>query len=102
MAHFARVDENNTVKEIIVIANDAILDDNGDESEALGQALIESIGLTGTWLQCSYNGTLRGRFPGSGYTYDVELDEFLPPKPVGDYVWDENQKVWESVVEPAE
>lgn len=81
MAHFARINENNSVKEIIVIANDAILDENGDESETLGQTLIESLGLAGKWLQCSYNGNIRAHFPASGYTYLEAEDIFMPPKP---------------------
>jgi len=78
MAHFARIREN-TVREIIVVANEIITDENGEEQEALGQAFIASLGMEGTWLQCSYNGSVRGVFPGFGFTYDADLDEFVGP-----------------------
>jgi len=78
MAHFARIREN-TVREIIVVDNQIITDENGDEQEALGQAFIASLGLEGTWLQCSYSGSFRGGYPGVGSTYDAELDKFVAP-----------------------
>lgn len=79
MAHFARIDSENKVQEIIVVNNDVLTDENGEESEALGQAFIASLGMLGTWLQCSYNGSNRGVFPGFGFTYDAELDQFVAP-----------------------
>lgn len=79
MAHFARIDSENKVQEIIVVNNDVVTDENGEEQEALGQAFIASLGMEGTWLQCSYNGSMRGVFPGYGFTYDADLDEFVAP-----------------------
>jgi len=79
MAHFARIDSDNKVEEVIVVNNDVLLDDEGVEQEALGQAFIASLGMQGTWLQCSYNGSMRGVFPGLGFTYDADLDEFVAP-----------------------
>ena len=80
MAHFARINSDNKVQEIIVIHNDVLTDDNGDESEAVGQAFISSLGIDGTWLQCSYNGTFRGLYPGIGYAYDSVADVFVEPE----------------------
>ena len=79
MAHFARIDSENKVQEVIVVNNDVLLDGEGVEQEALGQAFIASLGMEGTWLQCSYNGSMRGVFPGFGFTYDAELDVFVAP-----------------------
>ena len=79
MAHFARIDSDNKVQEIIVVNNDVLTDENGEESEALGQAFIASLGIEGTWLQCSYNGSMRGVFPAFGFSYDADLDEFIAP-----------------------
>ena len=79
MAHFAKIDDSNKVTEVIVVANEVLLDENGNEQEALGQNLIASLGIEGTWLQCSYNGNFRGGYPGRGFTYDPELDEFVAP-----------------------
>lgn len=77
MAHFAKI-EDNVVRQVIVVRNEDILDANGNESEAVGQAFIASIGLDGTWLQTSYNGSFRGNYA-SGCIYDPELDEFVRP-----------------------
>lgn len=79
MAHFARIDSDNKVQEIIVVNNNVVTDDNGDEQEALGQAFIASLGMEGTWLQCSYSGSIRGVFPGFGFNYDADLDVFVAP-----------------------
>jgi hypothetical protein len=79
MAHFARIDESNTVLEVHVINNADIDGGNFPESEPLGQALQASLGLQGTWLQCSYSGSFRGAYPGIGWAYDATLDQFIPP-----------------------
>ena len=78
MAHFARI-EDGIVREVIVVNNDAIGGGNFPESEPLGQSFLQSIGLAGTWKQCSYNGNFRNCYPGQGYAYDEVLDQFIPP-----------------------
>jgi hypothetical protein len=73
MAHYAFLDANNVVTEVIT---------GIDETE-----LIEGLD-TETWYgnfrgqvckRTSYNGNIRGCYAGIGYTYDAELDEFIPP-----------------------
>jgi hypothetical protein len=78
MAHFARIDDG-IVREIIVIDNADCGGGDFPESEPVGQAFIASIGLAGEWLQTSYNGNFRGCYAGIGYTYDADLDVFIPP-----------------------
>jgi hypothetical protein len=78
MAHFALV-TNGKVAKVIVIDNVNCGGGDFPESEAVGQAFIASIGLTGEWLQTSYNGNFRGAYAGIGFTYDSDLDEFVPP-----------------------
>ena len=78
MAHFARIDDG-IVCEVIVIDNANCGGDDFPESEPIGQAFIASIGLGGEWLHTSYNGNFRGTYAGIGYTYDADLDEFVPP-----------------------
>lgn len=79
MAHFARIDDNNIVEQVIVIS-DNDCPDPAPANEAAGQAFIANVlGLTGTWLQTSYNGNFRGVYAGSGYTYDPVADEFVAP-----------------------
>lgn len=78
MAHFAEVDDTNTVLRVTVVNNTDMLDDQGNESEALGAKLCHDL-MGGRWLQCSYNGKFRGAYPGPGWTYDPGADVFLPP-----------------------
>jgi hypothetical protein len=79
MAHFAEI-VDGFVTQVIVVSNDDILDAEGNESETVGQGFIASIGLGGEWLQCSYSGSFRGAYPGPGWAYDPELDEFVLPQ----------------------
>ena len=81
MAHFAKI-ENSFVQQVIVVANDDCGGGEFPESEPIGQAFIASLGLTGEWLQTSYNANFRGYYAGIGYTFDAnvgEHGEFVPP-----------------------
>lgn len=82
MAHFAEIDETNVVLTVIVINNETIDYLPFPESEPVGQEFIASIGLTGQWLQCSYNDNFRGLYPGPTYRFNPllgEYGEFIPP-----------------------
>jgi hypothetical protein len=78
MAHFAKI-ENGVVREVIVIGNGDCLDENGDESEAVGQAFIAACGIAGEWKQTSYNNNFRGKYAAIGDTYDAVNDVFVAP-----------------------
>ena len=73
MAHWAELDETNTVIRVLVGDNN---DPAGDEGY---QWLIDNLG--GTWVKTSYNGNIRYNFAGVGYTYDPIDDAFIPPIP---------------------
>ena len=94
MAHFAKLDENNVVLEVHCVHNNELLID-GVESEAKGVAFLV-IWSNGHpfWKQTSYNGTMRKNYAGIGYTYDPDRDAFIPPKPDGNYVLDEQTCQW--------
>ena len=78
MAHFAQLDENNVVTAVIVVHNNELLDNNGQESEALGIAFCQSLyGSDTRWVQTSYNANFRGRYAGIGGRYDPVEDKFL-------------------------
>jgi hypothetical protein len=94
MAHFAKIKDDNTVADVIVVANEVLVDQNGDEQESFGLEFIASLGLKGRWLQCSYNGSIRGSYPGFGFTYDEERDAFIPPQPYESWVLDEATYSW--------
>lgn len=79
MAYFAQLDDDNVVLQIISISNLNAPDPAPEHSEPLGQAFIASLGLSGRWVQTSYNAKFRGHYAGIGYTYDETLDVFIPP-----------------------
>jgi hypothetical protein len=78
MAHFAELDEANTVLRVIVVNNSDCLNAEGQEDEAVGIAFCQNL-LGGNWVQTSYNGNIRARYAGIGYKFDRVLNEFIPP-----------------------
>lgn len=87
MAHFAQLDENNVVTQVIVVNNNEIVDPtpvvidgvmytNG-ESESKGIEFCRSLfGSDTAWVQTSYNGSFRGKYAAIGDTYDAEANIF--------------------------
>jgi hypothetical protein len=70
MAHFARL-EDGVVREVIVISNEALHDENGVEQESIGIDFCKSLyGADTEWVQTSYNGSFRGRYAGLGDKWD--------------------------------
>ena len=70
MAHFAQLDSNNVVTQVIVVGNDDTSDSNGVEVESIGVAFCQKLlGAETNWKQTSYNGNMRGNYAGIGYTY---------------------------------
>ena len=94
MAHFAQIDETNTVVQVIVAEQDFI------NSGAVGDPT--------KWIQTSYNtqggihtqgGTpLRKNYAGVGYTYDLSRDAFIPPQSFPSWLLDEESCLWEAPV----
>jgi hypothetical protein len=78
MAHFAQIDDNNTVIEVIVVDNDNAPGAFPD-SEPIGQKYLADNGFVGRFLQTSYNNNFRGTYAGIGFLYDEELDVFIDP-----------------------
>lgn len=95
MAHFAELDANNIVLRVIVVGNDMILDEQGQESEAVGVAFCQSLfGADTIWVQTSYNSNFRKNYAGIGYTYNADLDAFITPRPHQSWVFDEATFAW--------
>jgi hypothetical protein len=90
MAHFAKINENNIVEEVIVIDNNDCGDVEFPQSELFGQEFIASLGLEGTWKQTSYNNNFRKMYAGKGYSFDEVNDVFLSPRPYPSWQLDEN------------
>jgi len=79
MAHFAKI-ESNIVTEVIVAE----------------QAHIDT--LSGTWVQTSYNASIRKNYAGIGYTYDSSKDAFIAPKPYASWTLNNTTCKWEPPV----
>lgn len=78
MAHFARIDADNIVRQVIVVNNEVLKDENGVEQESIGaQFCADTFG--GEWKQTSYNANFRGKYAGSGDIYDPVEDVFKSP-----------------------
>lgn len=90
MAHFAELDENNIVLRVVVINNDDILDENGEESETVGRSFCERLFDGGRWVQTSYNNSFRKQYAGVGGRYDAGHDIFIAPQPAPWYVLNDN------------
>ena len=95
MAHFAQLDSNNVVTQVIVVGNKDTADANGVEKESIGVAFCERL-FGGTWKQTSYNGSIRKNYAGIGYTYNVSLDAFVPPKPYASWVLNNDTAQWDA------
>jgi hypothetical protein len=99
MAHFAQLDENNKVLQVIVVANEELME-NGAESEHKGIAFCKTLlGADTNWVQTSYNATFRKNYAGIDFIYDEENDYFFAPKPTEFPSWVLNADAqWEAPV----
>lgn len=99
MAHFAELDENNVVTQVIVVDNGDIKDANGVEVEEIGIAFCKKLfGADTNWKQTSYNNSMRVRYAGIGYSYNQELDAFIAPKPYPSWILNNETTNWEAPV----
>jgi hypothetical protein len=76
MAHFAQVDSNNKVQQVIVVSNDDCGGGDFPTSEPIGQAFLASLGLTGLWLQTSYSGSFRNCYAGIEYDWLPNVGQY--------------------------
>ena len=80
MAHFAELDTTNTVLRVIVLSNETCGEPELQypDTEPVGRAFIaNTLGLGWNWKQASYNGSFRGAYPGPGWKYDADSDQFI-------------------------
>jgi len=90
MAHFAELDENNIVTQVVVINNNELLDGE-TESEAKGVEFCSTLFGHSNWMQTSYNNNMRKQFAGIGFSYDDVNDVFISPQPYPSWSLDDNQ-----------
>ncbi len=90
MAHFAKLNTENIVEQVVVLNNVDVLDSSGNESEGVGVAYCRKLfGEGGIWKQTSYNQNMRGNYAGIGMTYMERVetlgvastDVFMPQQP---------------------
>lgn len=99
MAHFAQLDTNNIVINIIVVHNNELLDQDGNEVEQKGIDFCKSLfGQDTQWVQTSYNGNFRKNYASGGGTYNKELDAFISQKPYSSWILNTTNCVWEAPI----
>ena len=107
MAHFAQLDSNNVVTQVIVVGNDDTSDSNGVEVESIGVAFCQKLlGAETNWKQTSYNGNMRGNYAGIGYTYMSNVatlgvgstDIFIGQKPYDSWTIDTTAAQWKAPI----
>ena len=103
MAHFAQLDGNNLVTQVIVVSNDDTSDSGGVETESIGVAFCQKLlGASTNWKQTSYNGNMRGNYAGIGYTYMSNVatlgvgstDIFISPQPYASWTVGVGTATW--------
>ena len=100
MAHFAELNSSNEVLRVIVISNDDV-DANGGDQHADAETFVASIVPYGTggasWKQTSYNNNFRKQYAGIGCTYDASKNKFILPKPFASWSLDSSDD-WKAPV----
>ena len=111
MAHFAQLDSNNVVTQVIVVSNDDTSDSNGVEAESIGVAFCQQLlGVETNWKQTSYNNNIRGNYAGIGYTYMSNVatlgvgstDIFISPKPYASWTVGVGTATWYPPANPGD
>ena len=88
MAHFAKLDENNVVTQVLVVNSSVLVDEEGQEQESIGVEFLNNTFGEANWKQCSYNGNIRGRYPGIGSEYLPDTDIFTDGCPYASWILD--------------
>ena len=92
MAHFAKLDKDNKVINVEVVANSVITDSNGQENEQIGINFLKELyeEPNAVWKQTSYNGNFRKNYASIGATYDETRDAFIPAKGFDSWTFNED------------
>lgn len=102
MAHFAKLDGNNVVEQVIVVSNSVIDNQPFPQSEPIGVDFCKSLyGQETNWAQTSYNASFRYNYAGIDYTFDQSAQPdgaFISPKPYPSWLLNTNTYQWEAPV----
>ena len=95
MAHFAKLDDNNIVTDVITFSNQEVIDNGGDLSVEAENFVAAR--RPGTWKQTSYNHTFRKKYAGIGDTYDPVKDKFITAQPYASWSLDADDE-WQAPI----
>lgn len=98
MLHFAKIESDNKVSEVIVVAESDCGNLQFPESEQVGQGFLASLGKGGVWLQTSRTGEFRKYLASIGGEYIPSADVFTQPKPYPSWVLDSDYE-WQAPVD---
>ena len=107
MAHYAELNEQNEVIEVLYVSNDVITNEAGEEVEQLGiDHLHTHHGADRIWVQTSYNASFRGNYAMISGAYmtnvrtlgEESADIFIDPKPFASWLIHELEARWVSPV----
>jgi len=100
MAHFAELNSSNEVLRVIVVSNDDV-DANGGDQHTDAETFVASIVPHSTggvaWKQTSYNSNFRKQYAGAGCIYDESKNKFITAQPYPSWTLDSNDD-WEAPV----
>lgn len=99
MAHFARLNNDNIVINVIKVNDSDCVDQQGQESEQVGIEFLKALfGADTIWRQTSYNNNIRKNYACIGYRYDSELDAYISPAPYPSWTLNTNTCAWDPPV----
>ena len=101
MAHFAELNSSNEILRVIVVSNDDV-NANGGDQHADAETFVTTIVPHGTggvaWKQTSYNDNFRKQYAGKGYTYDSSKNKFIESKPYASWTLNSSDD-WQAPVD---
>ncbi len=93
MAHYAQVNSDNVVVQVLVMDNDM----ETNQGEAACIAWLQDKVHTDAWVKTSYNNNIRKQYAGAGFTYDSSKDKFIAPQPFASWALDSDDD-WQAPV----
>jgi hypothetical protein len=99
MAHYAELNNNNEVIQVLVVADERCQGGNFPSSEEPGIDFLEMLFGHRNWKQTSYNNNFRVRYAGIGYSYNEEHDAFIAPKPFNSWILNLETLDWKAPID---
>ena len=100
MAHFAELSQANIVLRVVVIDNNDVIANGGDQSATAEKAVEQIVPFSKwgvKWVQTSYNNNFRKQYAGIGFTFDSVKNKFISPQPFASWSLDANDD-WQAPV----